>query len=479
MTIESNVLILCSDEHARAITGCYGDPVVQTPNLDRLAARGTRFTRAYTPSPICVSARASLATGLNVFETGCWSSAEPYCGQIESWMHRLRDAGHMVVSIGKLHFRSGDDDNGFGEEHLPMYLANEGRGWPQGLVRRPLPNFPEARSMAAHCGSGESDYTAYDRQITEEACKRLTDIARQRPDKPWSLFVSFVSPHYPLLAPQEFFDLYEGEPIPAPFARAGDSYAKHPVLREMRTFWDYDDHFTAAQRVVGRRGYYGLTSFLDDNVGRVLRALEDSGQADNTIVLYLSDHGEMLGNHGFWAKSVMFEDSVAIPLIVAGPDIPHGVNDTPVSLIDIAATVETAVGLSPEPAAAPWRGRPLQDFVAAPEPGRLVLSEYHDGGSPTGAFMLRKDDWKYVCYAGGYPPQLFNMADDPRELTDLGGGQDHENVRADMHAALTAILDPEAVNARAFREQAALIETYGGAEAVLAMKGFNHTPIEH
>ena len=133
-----NFLLLCSDEHARSALGCYGHPIVQTPNLDRLAARGTRFTRAYTPSPICISARASLATGLPVFEHRCWSSAEPYHGQVESWMHRLRAQGHQVDSIGKLHFRSGEDDNGFGQEILPMYLANEGRGWPQGLVRRPL-----------------------------------------------------------------------------------------------------------------------------------------------------------------------------------------------------------------------------------------------------------------------------------------------------------------------------------------------------
>jgi choline-sulfatase len=140
---KSNVLILCSDEHARAALGCYGHPVAQTPTLDALAARGVRFTRAYTPSPICIPARASLATGLNVHETRCWSSAEPYHGQIESWMHRLRDRGHPVTSIGKLHFRSGDDDHGFDEEIEPMYLANDGLGWPQGLLRDPLPTYNE------------------------------------------------------------------------------------------------------------------------------------------------------------------------------------------------------------------------------------------------------------------------------------------------------------------------------------------------
>ena len=115
-----NVLLICSDEHARSALGCYGHPVAKTPTLDQLADSGTRFTRAYTPSPICIPARASLATGTQVHENRCWSSAEPYHGQAESWMHRLRDQNHAVVSIGKLHYRSGSHDNGFSEEIAPM-----------------------------------------------------------------------------------------------------------------------------------------------------------------------------------------------------------------------------------------------------------------------------------------------------------------------------------------------------------------------
>ena len=478
MTRPTNFLILCSDEHARSALGCYGSPVVQTPTLDELAARGTRFTRATTPSPICISARASLATGLPVFEHRCWSSAEPYHGQVESYMHRLRAADHPVVSIGKLHFRSGQDDNGFSDEILPMYLANQGRGWPQGLVRDPLPVFAEAKEMAAEIGPGESDYTDYDRRITAEACgwlKRNADPAR---DKPWSLFVSFVSPHYPLVAPQRFFDLYDGLELPAPVAPGDHGRSDHPVLREMRRFWNYDDYFDDETRVLGRRCYYGLCSFLDDNIRQVLEALEDSGQAERTTVLYITDHGEMLGNHGFWAKSVMYEDSVAIPLILAGPGIPSGANHSPVSLLDVAASAEQAAGLTPRPAAAPWRGRPLRDFIAAPEAGRLMLSEYHDGGSPTGLFMLRHENWKYVYYAGGHPPQLFDLSRDPQEIRDLGLDPEFEDVRTRLHRSLSSMLDPEAVNAQAFRDQAVLLERYGGAEAVLAMKSFNHTPLE-
>ncbi len=469
----TNVLFLLSDEHARSAAGCYGHPLVRTPTLDRLAARGQRFTRAYTPSPICIPARASLATGLPVFRHRCWSSAEPYHGQHESWMHRLRERGRHVVSIGKLHFRSGEDDNGFSEELLPMYLANNGRGWSQSLIRDTLPPFPEAVELARELGPGESDYTRYDRRITERACAWLREEGGTE-DGPWALFVSFVSPHFPLTAPQAFFDLYAGLDVPPP--RNGT--VEHPVLREMRRFWDYDDYFEDDEaRILARRNYYGLCSFLDDNIRQVLAALDDSGQAERTTIVYTSDHGEMLGEQGFWTKSVMYEESVAVPMLLAGPGIPAGINPTPVSLNDLAATVEQAVAPGPRAVVEPWEARPLQDFAARPEPERLVISEYHDGGSPTGLTMLRQGRWKYVHYAGGHPPQLFDLEKDPGERNDLGTDPAYAELRATLLAQLNAVLDPEAVNAQAFAEQRSKLEALGGAEKVLAMPSFNHTPL--
>lgn len=474
---QPNFLILCSDEHSRSALGCYGHSVAQTPTLDKLAARGTRFDRAYTPSPICIPARASLASGLNVFQHRCWSSAEPYYGQVESWMHRLRAAGNQVTSIGKLHFRSGQDDNGFSEEIQPMYLANEGRGWPQGLLRQPLPDYPDARELALESGPGDSTYTDYDRRITSETCAWLKGRSTKREGKPWTLFASFVSPHYPLTCPKPFFDLYDGLDIPEPFASSEAERSTHPVLQEMMKFWNYDDYFDAETRKLARRCYYGLCSFLDDNIRQVLTALEDSGQADNTIILYISDHGEMLGNHGFWTKSVMFEDSVAVPMILAGPGIASGVNDTPASLIDVAASVEGVAGLSPRFGETATGARSLLDLVRRPDPGRVVLSEYHDGGSPTGGFMIRSGDWKYIYYAGGHAPQLFDLAADPREMTDLGEHREWASVREALHAALCDILDPEAINSQAMQDQADLLELYGGVEAVRNMQSFNHTPV--
>jgi choline-sulfatase len=244
----------------------------------------------------------------------------------------------------------------------------------------------------------------------------------------------------------------------------------------MAEFWDYDSHFDEQTRETAKRAYFGLGSFLDDNVRQVLEALEDSGAARDTVVIYLSDHGEMLGNHGFWGKSVMYEESAGVPLIISGGDVPVGINSTLVSLTDMAATIEDIAGSDSPPRSEPWHGRSALNFIDAPDSDRFILSEYHDGGSPTGFFMVRHETWKYVHYAGDHPDQLFDLEADPGELADRGDDTAFDGHRERLHRLLTSIVDPDAVNAEAFADQARRLDELGGAEAVLARPGFNHTP---
>ena len=310
----TNVLFLMSDEHSREVLGCYGNGNAQTPNLDRLAASGTRFDNAYTPSPICVSARASLATGRWVHDIGAWSSAEPYAGSPPGWGHGLIEDGHRVASIGKLHYRSEKDPNGFDEECLPLHVVNE-LGWLKGLIRDPLPPYDEGTSeLARQVGAGETDYTRYDRKICDAACDWIKGHGKEA-QKPWVLFVSFVSPHYPLQAPQAFFDLYTPADVGEP--RSPHQQPSHPVLEKLYRFYDYDRHFTDASSLQARLGYYGLCSFVDHLVGRVLGTLDQCDLTDSTRVIYTSDHGELLGNHGMWTKMLMYEESAGIPLIIS------------------------------------------------------------------------------------------------------------------------------------------------------------------
>jgi choline-sulfatase len=470
MMSKQNVLILMSDEHSNKVLGCHGHPTVRTPNLDRLAGHGTRFANAYSNSPICIPARASFATGRYTFETGCWDNALPYKGAPASWGHALQQHGVPSYSIGKLHYRNAEDDTGFAEQILPMHVV-DGIGDLLGAVRDPLPVRHKSRTLATEIGPGESTYTAYDRDITSAACDWLAQRAQQGP---WVLFVSWVAPHFPLIAPREFYDLYDPLKLPLPKACKPEQWPQHPWLEAFRQCFITDRFFTDETRRIAIASYYGLVSFLDNNIGQVLSSLEQSGVADDTLVVYTSDHGDNLGTRGMWGKSNMYEESAAVPMILAGRNIPQGkVVSTPVSLIDVHPTLMDAYGHAPVEGT---RGQSLLGLAnAADDAQRIVFSEYHAAGAATGAFMLRQGRYKFVHYAG-MPPQLFDLETDPGELADLAGKPEQAQRLQAFHQQLERICDPAAVDRRAKADQAALIERHGGRDAIVAKGGFGATP---
>ena len=406
----SNLLFILSDEHQRDIAGCYGDPIAITPNIDALAARGARFTNAYTPCPICVPARAALATGRWVHQTKAWDNAAPYHGEMPSWHHRLREQRPS----GRL-----DRQAAFPRDRRRQRLQ---RGDPSaacaGRQGRPHRHAARAAGRARqHAGAGrergpgQSTYNDYDRAITAAACRWIAAKGERASDKPWALFVSLVRPHFPLTAPPEFYALYPPErDADAAALRRGGASAPPCGDGRCRSVMNYDDYFDDEQAV--RRAiasYYALVSFLDDNIGKVLAALEAAGLDASTRVIYTSDHGDNLGCRGLWGKSVMYEESAAIPMIMAGAGVASGaVVDTPVSLVDCYSTVLEAVGC-PSPAddlALPSHS--LWEIAAGARPDRDVLSEYHAAASITGTFMIRHGRWKYIHHVG-YRPELFDL----------------------------------------------------------------------
>ena len=471
-----NLLFIFSDQHDPQYMGAAGHRVVRTPNLDRLAAKGTRFTNAATPCAICVPARASLATGRWVHDNRSWDNAIPYTGSMPSWGHRLIDRGHRVSALGKLHYRSDDDDNGFSEKIETMNVV-DGVGDRIGWLRRRRFERGAAKNYAGDAGRGDSSYTEYDRRIAEEAQAWLRKRAAEKTGKPWVLYVGFVMPHLPLIAPAEFYDMYAGMTLPEPRLYGPSERPHHPWVDGLTHSIPYDKYFDDERRRVAITAYHGMVSYLDHNIGLLLKELEDTGLGGSTRVLYSSDHGEMLGNHGIWGKCCMYQESVNIPMILAGDGVPEGKTDaTEASLVDCFPTILDAVGV---PLADEDRrvlpGRSLFDLAKKPDPDRYGFSEYHAVGAVSGAFMVRRGRWKYVHYVG-MPPQLFDLAADPIEARDLGQDPAHAAVRAEMEAALRRIVDPEAAAALAFADQEALIARHGGAEAVLAVGDFGHTP---
>src|SRR5262249_48401615 len=222
--------------------------------------------------------------------------------------------------------------------------------------------------------------------------------------------------------------------------------------------------------------YFGLVTFLDDNIGKILDALETCGLAGETRVVYSSDHGDNLGARGLWGKSTMYEESAGIPLIMSGADIAAGnVCSVPVTLADAFPTIIQGAGLKPDPRDSHLPGASLLDIGEGRAPPRTILSEYHAAGAPTGSFMIRRGRYKYVHYVG-LPPMLFDLEADPGERSDLGCDGRFTPVISECEAALRAIVDPEAVDRLAKTDQRAKITEHGGREAILKKGTFRYSP---
>ncbi|MEX2540707.1 MAG: sulfatase-like hydrolase/transferase [Trueperaceae bacterium] len=469
----ANLLFILSDQHRRDVLGCYGNPLVQTPNLDGLAHDGTRFARAYTNCPICVPARASLATGRHLHQLGNWDNAFPYDGSVPSWGHRLKEQGFTVDSIGKLHFRSSDDDNGFTREIDPLHVV-EGIGDLAGSIRSEPP-MRNKRSGIIGAGPGDSSYLRYDAGNTAQACRWLDE--RASVEAPWVLFLSYACPHPPYIAPEDLYDLYPPERIGLPVQWRPEDWPDHPAQRYARQFRSFDEPFDETEIRRLSAAYYALCTYLDKQVGEVLAALDRNGLRASTRIVYTSDHGECLGARGLFGKFTMYEESAAIPLILSGPDVPAcRVVDTPVSLVDCFPTVLEAVGLLPGDEDDDLPGRSLWRISREEDWERTVLSQYHAVGSRNAVFMLCDSRYKYVHYVHE-PPQLFDLERDPHEIEDLSTLPNYQALLERFEGKLRAMLDPESTDAIAKADQRAKVDAFGGREAVLARGTFDNSPV--
>jgi choline-sulfatase len=443
----TNVLLLFSDEHRPDALGCAGHPHVETPNMDALAADGTRFTNAYCPSPLCAPSRASFSTGQYVHEIGAWDNAASYDGEPPTWGDHFHDRGVDVTTVGKLDFQPGVE--GFPEQLLPHYRDSPDVN---GLERDP-PNVREnARGRIEE--AGPSDDPGHERQDMERTDRALEWLEDHADDEGWVLSINYILPHFPLIS--GYYDHYEDvDALPVDYP-AGDD---HPIMEELRDHFDGREVDEETLRRT-QRAYFGLCERLDDEIGRVLDALDRLGLADDTLVVYTSDHGEPLGDHETWWKCNMYEQSVGIPMIANGPGVQEATVDAPVSLLDLIPTMADVLGINHDDA---WRGRSQWSVLAGerpPDEARAVFSEYHAHGTSRGAFMLRHGRYKYVHYPDN-PDQLFDREADPDELENLVDDPAYEPVRDRLHTMLEARVYPDlaTVDRRARQDQKRRQET--------------------
>lgn len=477
MTLPANLIFFQSDNHNRAVAGCYGHGTVKTPNIDRIANSGVRFANAYSTSALCCPARAAIATGRYPHQTGFWDNAIAYDGSVPTWHHRLREQGHTVVAVGKLHYRSEKDDNGFTEEIEPMHL-HDGKGAIKNLLRgydaEPAKDDGSFWKLyMQRSGVGETHYQEYDRRITAKSIDWLKRHGKGG-GKPWVLYVSYISPHPPFTVPQRLYDLYPEKDMPLPKGYKPGARTEHPAtqyLRRMDGMLDMTDE-AALRRIAA--GYFGLITHMDEQIGVVLKAAEDMGLLANTRIAYTSDHGELFGSQGIFGKKNLYEGGVGVPLALSGPGIAQGhVSRQIISHVDLFPTLVEGAGAKLSASDADLRGISLWPALTGTDAPRVGFAEYHAQASKAAAYVLRDGDMKLIHHVG-MPAQLFDLARDPDELNDLAATQ--PSTVQTLTQKLRAICDPEAVDARAKADQRKWVKYWGGRDAVAGSSQILFTP---
>ena len=446
-TRRPNILLIMSDEHNPAVLGCSGNGTVHTPSLDTLARRGVAFESCYCNSPLCVPSRLSFTAGKYISRVGAWNNS---CwlpsADYPSLASILNAAGYESFLCGKMHY---DRTRRYGFTEIGGNMNNStktGKG-----SRRAADNLNPKNGIS---GRFDDFYTAedssvltHDRKVTAGTIDFLK--GRKASDKPFFLIAGYLAPHFPLIVPQRCWQPYEGK-VPMPKIPAGHLESQPLNYKHLRIAFNVEDVPDDIVRK-GRELYYGLTQWLDEEIGKVLKVLDGSEVADATLVIYTTDHGENLGEHGLWWKNCMYEHASRVPLIISWPARWAGrQRRTQVcSLLDVNRTIaELAEAAVP----GDWNGDSMVQWLDKPntEWKDRAISEYYAHNIASGFAMLRMGKYKYVYHT---PPdedhpaerELYDLSADPGEFNNLAGESNYSARIAAMHTFLSGELgqDPD------------------------------------
>lgn len=457
MSEKPNLLFIFSDQHAQRVAGCYGDSIVKTPALDTLAQSGVTFDNAYCPSPICVPSRMSMLTACHPHRQNCWTNDDYLASDLPTWLHAVSANGYKPHLIGRLHAMGPDQLHGYARREIGEHSPN----WP-GVARHSMgvlekTNDPNIESLLT-CGAGQSAYELKDRDVTTATITALEQHAALPTEgrEPFCMTVGLMLPHAPYVSQQQWVDYYLDKlPDPQIWKPKNGSVDQsqpasgHPWI----SWWKQNrgiESVDPRQVRLARAAYWGLVSSMDEMIGRILNTLSATGLAENTLVVYASDHGDHVGDRGLWWKHTLYDESTRVPLIMSMPGrLERGERCTSVvSLLDLAQTMIDALGASPLPHA---DGKSFWPVLTSKEHEweNRVFSEYctdsvpdWTGGQAVRQRMLRDGDWKLHVYHG-YPPLLFNLADDPQEQINLADNPDYTEQLQQMSDAIYRDWDPE------------------------------------
>lgn len=419
-----NILILMVDQLTGTLFPDGPATFLQTPNLRALSARSVRFANAYTGSPLCAPGRASFMSGMLPSRTRVYDNAAEFASDIPCFTHHLRRAGYHTALSGKMHFVGPDQLHGF-EERLTTDIYPADFGWTPDW-RKPGERIDWwYHNLGSVTGAGVAEITnqyEYDDDVAHHATQKLYDLSRGADPRPWCLTVSFTHPHDPFVARRRYWDLYENAPEltppePIPYA-AQDPHSQR--LMDACDWRAFDLTDTQIRRA--RQGYFANISYIDDKIGEILTVLRATRQ--EAIIVFASDHGEMLGRRGLWFKMNFFEGAARVPLMIAADSLAPQRIDTPVSTIDLTATLGDLAGLDITEIA-PWTdGETLVPLAKGSPRSTPVAMEYAAEGSIAPMVALRDGRWKYIACPAD-PDILYDLDADPDETTNLAQNPAH------------------------------------------------------
>lgn len=453
---QPNILLIMADQLMPFLTGAYGHPVVKTPNLDRLVREGVRFDAAYSSCPLCAPARASLMTGRHVSNIRSFDNASAFDSEEPTIAHYLAAAGYDTAASGKMHYIGPDQLHGL-HRRLTTDVYPEGYDWLDDRNLRHQPGYSFARAYTDEGISvgNWSHYLSYDEETHFRAKEYLrargvakqTALKRDQTTQPFFLIASYHHPHDPFWPPREFWDLYADEHIEIPTFPEGlaESYS---AMDRWINHWHGCDKFSQLKDPKSlrclRRAYYALVSYVDRKVGELLQTLEESGLDEDTVVLFVSDHGDMLCEKGMVQKRNFYEWSSRIPFILRFPDRQHAgmTIGQPTSLVDVLPTVLEMANVQDH---LPMDGHSVMGLIDGRDTAeRHVFSEYHSNGVYSTCFMVRRGEFKYI-HIRGHQDQLFDLENDPGEWKNLIGQSRTANVERELKSLILGEFDPAAI----------------------------------
>ncbi|MFC2076149.1 sulfatase-like hydrolase/transferase [candidate division KSB1 bacterium] len=446
----TNIVFVCSDIHSARYSGYAGHPLVQTPNLDRIAARGVVFSNNYCTQPVCAASRTGMLTGMFPSDSDSFCNSTLWNGKYPTWGTRLRDVGYNCRAVGKMDIDP-SFDTGFQEIDTDHYHATN----PDitTLFRRPAGYRVNERPGVEGRFRTEPHHDAV---VTDNALDFLKNDVPGL-NNPWAIWIGLLQPLSGFNALKKYYDMYDALEIDVPELPPGHIEDLHLVYQELRHFKRISVPLPREPQRRARVAYYGEISELDHNVGRIWSELERSGQLDNTLFIYTSDHGGALGEHGLWYHNHLYDEAIHVPLIMAGAGLPQGVTiNTTVGHMDLVHTLLEFAGIDPPTGLRGHSLMPLIEGKSDAHPG-YAYAEHHGSGNCTGSFALRKGDWKLISFTW-YDDLLFNLAEDPGEFHNRINDPAAAGPKAELTALLNSLVDPEEVTVRAFRTQQNFLE---------------------